>query len=216
MSQELKEINVRYSELAETSCCLSCGGAINHAQPQLGEICLDLGSGRGNDVLRMAESVGKDGHAYGLDISDGMLKKAGSTATRLGVENASFIKGKFESIPLDDNSVDVVISNCAINHADDKQLVWNEVYRILKKGGRFVVSDIYSTAPVPKEYANDPVAISECWGGSVTKEVYFNQLSNAGFKTVEIREESDPYPKGSIKVASITLLGLKPSSCCSK
>ena len=140
---EYTEINKRYSELAETACCLSCGGAINYSQAAAGEVCVDLGSGRGTDVLRLAEDVGEDGFVYGIDISDGMIEKAKSTAAKLGVTNAEFIQSPLEQIKLDDNLADLVISNCTINHASDKQAVWNEVFRILKKGGRFIVSDIY-------------------------------------------------------------------------
>ncbi|MBL7006810.1 MAG: methyltransferase domain-containing protein [Spirochaetia bacterium] len=206
-------VNLRYSKLAETSCCLSCGGAINHSKVAEGETCVDLGSGRGTDALRMAESVGPEGFVYGIDISEGMLKKAEKNAEKLGTKNVSFLKSNLETIPLEDSSVDLVISNCTINHADNKQTVWNEIFRILKKGGRFVVSDIYSSEPVPEEYKNDPAAIAECWAGSVTRELYAEQLNNAGFSDIHILEESDPYPKGEIEVASWTILGIKPSGC---
>lgn len=208
-------INVRYSELATQSCCLSCGGAINHGEAQKGEVCVDLGSGRGNDVIRLSEMVGPEGRVYGIDISDGMLDKARATAKRFGIENAEFIQSDLETLPLPDDHIDLFISNCTINHAENKQSVWNEVHRCLKKGGRFVVSDIFSTAEVPPQYRNDPEAVAECWAGSVTREEYLAQLENAGFKEVQIIEESDPYPKGSIEVVSWTILGIKPSGCCS-
>lgn len=211
--QTTSAINVRYSELAETSCCLSCGGAINHSEPAPGEICADLGSGRGSDVIRLAESVGETGFAYGIDISDGMLAKARRTAEKLGITNVEFRKSNLEDLPLSDESIDLLISNCTINHASDKQRVWDEVYRVLRKGGRFVVSDIYSLQPVPDKYRNDPEAVAECWAGSVTREVYVSQLEQAGFKDVQILEESDPYEKGSIEVVSWTILGIKPSGC---
>ncbi|HBH47089.1 MAG TPA: methyltransferase type 11 [Bacteroidales bacterium] len=210
----LVEINKRYSELAVDDCCLSCGGAVDHSKPQPGEICLDLGSGRGTDVIRMAEEVGEKGYVYGLDISDGMLKKAESTARKMGVENLRFIKSELEIIPLAHKSIDLIISNCTINHADDKQAVWNEIYRVLKEGGRFVVSDIYSTSPVPEEYKNDPEAIAECWAGAVTRQEYMDQLAKAGFKSIEVIEESVPYEKGKVKVSSITIKGTKGKGCC--
>jgi arsenite methyltransferase len=210
----LIEINKRYSELATTNCCLSCGGAVNYAEPQLNEICVDLGSGRGTDTIRMAESVGKDGFVYGIDISDGMIEKARKTAERLEVSNVDFIKSTLEEIKLGDQIADLVISNCTINHADDKQLVWNEIFRILKKGGRFVVSDIYSTSPVPDEYRNDPEAIAECWAGSVTRDEYLAQIETAGFTGFQIIEESAPYEKGKIKVDSWTISGKRPSGKC--
>jgi len=208
-------INNRYTELAESTCCLSCGGAIDHSQPQPGEICVDLGSGRGTDAIRLAEIVGEAGFVYGIDISDGMINKATRTAENLGIKNVRFLQSPLEKIKVDDNVVDLVISNCTINHASDKQAVWNEVFRILKKGGRFIVSDIYAPTAIPDEYRNDPVAIAECWAGSVTREEYLEQLEKAGFTSVRIVEESTPYEKGKTMVASWTLEGFKPASCCS-
>lgn len=209
-------INVRYSELAQTSCCLSCGGAINHGNARTGERCVDLGSGRGTDVLRLAETVGAGGFVYGIDISDGMLHKARRHAEQLGFSNVSFEKASLEALPIDSATIDLVISNCTINHADDKQQVWHEVFRMLRDGGRFVVSDIYATSPVPAEYRNDPAAVAECWAGSVTREEYIEQLRLAGFTEVRILEESEPYPKGSIEVVSWTIQGFKtPRKRCS-
>jgi ubiquinone/menaquinone biosynthesis C-methylase UbiE len=209
------EINKRYSELAGTTCCLSCGGAFDHSDPKPGEICIDLGSGRGTDVLRLAEITGKEGFVYGIDISDGMIQKAKSTATKLGVTNAEFINCPLEKIALPDGIADLVISNCTINHASDKQSVWNEVFRLLKNGGRFVISDIYASEPIPEEYRTDPAAIAECWAGSVTREEYLDQLRKAGFNVVDILEESSPYEKGKAMVASWTIAGIKQScSCC--
>ncbi len=211
---EIKEINKRYSTLAESDCCLSCGGAMNYAEAQAGEICVDLGSGRGTDVLRLAELAGENGFAYGIDISEGMLKKAQSNAEKLGVTNVKFIETELDKTTLGDNSADLVISNCTINHATDKQAVWNEVHRILKKGGRFVVSDIYSVTEIADEFRNDPVAVAECWAGSVTREQYMLQLETAGFASVTILEESAPYVKGKAEVCSFTILGIKGKCSC--
>ncbi len=210
---EIKEINNRYSELAESECCLSCGGAINYAEPQKGEVCVDLGSGRGTDVLRMAESVGETGFVYGIDISDGMLEKARKNAEKFNIRNVRFVKSELEKLELPDKTADLVISNCTLNHAEDKQAVWDEIYRILKKGGRFVVSDIYATIPIAEEYRTDPIAIAECWAGAVTRNEYMQQLENAGFASVEIIEESKPYSKGKAEVASFTIAGKKASGC---
>lgn len=203
------EINKRYTVLAETACCLSCGGAVNYAKASPGEVCVDLGSGRGSDVIRLAQTVGKDGFVYGIDISEGMIKKSKDTARRLEVTNVDFLHSPLERLSLGDNTADLVISNCTINHSSDKQAVWNEIYRILKEGGRFVVSDIYSIHPVPDKYKNDPVAISECWAGSVTRDEYLQQLNLAGFSSIKILEESKPYEKGEVMVASWTLAGIR-------
>ncbi len=211
-------VNLRYSKLATTSCCLSCGGAVRYSQAQIGEVCVDLGSGRGTDVLRLAEDVGADGYVYGIDISDGMIEKARRRAQQMGIAHAEFIQADLGALPLDDSTTDLVISNCTINHAENKQQVWNEIFRILKPGGRFVISDIYSTLAVPEQYRTDPEAVAEFWAGSVTRDAYVSQLAKAGFQDIEILEESEPYPKGSIEVVSWTIMGHVPSSgsCCSK
>lgn len=202
-------INERYTNLSETTCCLSCGGAINHAGVQPGEVCLDLGSGRGNDVIRMAEEAGENGFAYGIDLSDGMVKKARTNLDKFGVTNAEIIQSEMESLPLNDNSVDVTISNCTINHSSNKEAVWSEVFRVLKPGGRFVVSDIYATAPIADEYRNDPQAVAECWAGAVTRAEYLTMLEETGFTNIIILEESEPYAKGMAEVASFTVYGEK-------
>ena len=202
-------INERYTNLSETTCCLSCGGAINHAGVQPGEVCLDLGSGRGNDVIRMAEEAGENGFAYGIDLSDGMVKKARTNLEKFGVTNAEIIQSEMESLPLKDNSVDVTISNCTINHSSNKEAVWSEVFRVLKPGGRFVVSDIYATAPIADEYRNDPQAVAECWAGAVTRAEYLTMLEETDFTNIKILEESEPYAKGMAEVASFTVYGEK-------
>lgn len=205
----IEAINERYTNLSETSCCLSCGGAINYAKPQPDEICVDLGSGRGNDVIRLAEEVGEKGYVYGIDISEGMIAKAKLNLQKFEVENAGIMQAELEKLPLKNQSVDLVISNCTINHASDKQAVWNEVYRILKSNGRFVVSDIYATSPIADEYRNDPAAVAECWAGAVTKDEYLILLETAGFKNLVVYEESAPYAKGKAEVASWTIEGKK-------
>lgn len=202
-------INLRYTSLSETSCCLSCGGAINHAHVQKGDVCVDLGSGRGNDVIRLAEEVGETGFVFGIDISEGMLSKAKANLEKFEVKNASIVKAELEKLPLGNNSVHLVVSNCTINHASDKPAVWREVYRILKEAGRFVVSDIYATHPIADDYKNDPEAVAECWAGSVTRAEYLRMLEEAGFKDITIFEESEPYLKGKAEVASFTISGTK-------
>lgn len=213
-NERTQAIGERYGQLAESSCCLSCGGAIRYAEARPGEVCLDLGSGRGQDVLRLAETVGPAGHAYGLDVSDGMLDKSRRNAAKLGLANVTFLKSPLERIPLPDASVDLVVSNCTINHADDKPAVWSEIHRVLKAGGRFVVSDIYATADVPEAYRADPEAVAECWAGSVRRDVYLSTVAGAGLVGLQVIEESAPYDKGRIQVASFTLAGIKPGGCC--
>ncbi len=211
---EIKEINKRYSDLSESDCCLSCGGAISYAKAKPGETCVDLGSGRGTDVLRLAEEVGEKGFVFGIDVSDGMLEKARKNAAKFNVNNVRFINCELESTPIPDGTIDLVISNCTLNHASDKQAVWNEIFRMLKPGGRFVISDIYAVETIAEEYRNDPVAVAECWAGAVTRNEYMEHLHSAGFTSVEVIEESAPYKKEKALVASITLAGNKSVVCC--
>ncbi len=212
----IEAVQERYSELAESACCLSCGGAASACEPKPGEVCLDLGSGRGTDVLRFAEAVGPTGHAYGVDMADGMLEKARRTAEKLGVANATFLRAPLDGIPLPDASVDWVASNCALNHATDKAAVWREIARVLKPGGRFVVSDIYAVETIPDAYRNDPEAVAECWAGAVTRKEYLDHVAGAGLVDVRVTEESQPYAKGKAIVASFTVHGAKKArhACC--
>lgn len=209
------EINNRYTLLAEDTCCLSCGGAVDKSQAKTGEICIDLGSGRGTDVLRLAEEVGEKGFTYGIDVTDGMIQKAEATARKMGVENVKFIKSDLEKIDLPDETAHLIISNCTLNHVANKTAVWKEIFRLLKFGGRVVISDIYSSEPVPAEYANDPAAVAECWAGAITKEDYLKIISATGFDNLKILEESKPYPKGKIEVSSFTITATKEDyRCC--
>lgn len=207
-------IESRYGELAESSCCLSCGSAAALCEPEPGQVCVDLGSGRGTDVIKLAGRVGPTGHAYGIDITDTMLDKARKTAAKLGVTNATFLRCELEHLGLPDKSVDWVTSNCVLNHAGDKAQVWREIARVLKKGGRVAVSDIYATEPIPEAYRNDPEAIAECWAGAVTRDEYLGHIRQAGITEVHVVEESEPYEKGKARVVSFTVTGRKPAGCC--
>lgn len=209
------EIAGRYTTLANDTCCLSCGGAVDKSEAKLNEVCIDLGSGRGTDVLRLAEEVGEGGFVYGIDVTEEMIRKATSTATKMGIENVKFIQSDLEQIPLEDETAHLIISNCTLNHVTNKAKVWAEIYRLLKNGGRFIISDIYSSEPVPEEYANDPEAVAECWAGSITKAEYIEIIKRTGFKDFRILEESQPYPKGKIEVSSFTITARKDEfSCC--
>ena len=207
--QFTKAISVRYDELSGQQCCLSCGGAINFADISPGFYCADLGSGKGYDVMKMATLAGENGYVWGVDVSESMMETGKSNAARLNLKNVEFIKSELENIRLRDKTLDLVLSNCTINHSLKQEKVWEEIFRILKPGGHFVVSDIYAMEQVPEKFRNDPVAVSECWAGAVIKDVYFSNIRNAGFSAVEIIEESAPYEKGSIKVRSFTVKGYK-------
>lgn len=212
MSQEtvLKDfIAVRYEKEADSCCNLSCGGALDLAVVQEGEVVLDLGSGRGNDVIKAARQSGSTGKAYGVDFTRRMVQVAESTRKKLRVTNAEFLEGAIDKIPLGNDSVDVVISNCTINHAQDKSSVYAEIYRVLKPGGRFIVSDVLADKDLPEEVKNDPEAWAACYGGAIVKEEYMDAIQQGGFNSVEILEESAPYEKGGVMVISSTIRGIK-------
>lgn len=211
-------IDERYSSLAEQACCLSCGGAAGRIDAKPGEVCVDLGSGRGTDALALAEKVSPEGHVYGVDVAAGMVQKARRTAEKMGVRNITFVQCTLEHLDVPAAVADWVTSNCTINHASDKAAVWREIARILKRGGHFVVSDIYAISEVPVEYRTDPHAVAECWAGAVTKSEYLAQVEAAGLVDVTIVEESAPYEKGKISVASFTLSGRRPGAtlCCAR
>ena len=145
------------------------------------------------------------------DISDGMVGAASASAREQGFTSVEFRRRHLHDTGLDDASVDFMISNCAINHAPDKDAVYRETFRFLKPGGRFVVSDIYATSEVPADFADDPDAVAECWGGAVTRDAYLSTLVAAGFEALEVLEEREPYAKGKIEVCSFTIRGRKPA-----
>ncbi len=208
------EIERRYTGLAEQECCLSCGGAVDLSKPQTGETCVDLGCGKGTDLIRLREAVGETGLVFGVDVAEGMLAKARKTVEKFGYHNVLLVRSELESLQLGNAVADLVVSNCTLNHASDKRAVWSEIKRVLKKGGRFVVSDIYATEPVPAEYANDPVAVAECWAGAITRREYMAILAEQGFKNVRVLEESKPYEKGKISVVSFTVTANTSTCSC--
>jgi len=208
--KNIRAVESRYGGLANSTCCLSCGGAADLGKAEPGETVVDLGSGQGADVLKLAAAVGDRGFVFGVDTSEGMIRRARRTAEKMGVNNIRFIHGAFEHIGLDDCTADLVISNCSINHSEDKPRVWSEVYRILKPGGRFVVSDITAMEPVPERYRNDPEDVAECWAGAELRASYLAHVAAAGLGELAVSEESQPYRRGQAVLASFTLSGRKP------
>ena len=165
---------------------LGCGNPTALAQLHAGEHVLDLGSGGGIDVLLSAKRVGPAGKAYGLDMTDEMLALARENQRRAGVENVEFLKGEIENIPLPENSVDVVISNCAINLSADKDRVFREAFRVLRPGGRFAVSDVVVRGPVPADIRRNVELWVGCVAGALDESEYRVKLGAAGFAEVEI------------------------------
>ena len=165
---------------------LGCGNPTALADLKPGETVLDLGSGGGIDVLLSARRVGPTGNAYGLDMTDEMLELARDNQRKAGVQNVEFLKGEIENIPLPDNSVDVIISNCVINLSADKDRVLREAFRVLKPGGRFAVSDIVVRGEMPKEIQHTVELWAGCIAGALEDRDYEAKLARAGFKNVEV------------------------------
>lgn len=168
---------------------LGCGNPTAIASLKEGNIVLDLGSGAGFDAFLAAKKVGPTGKVIGVDMTDEMLKKARKNAQKGGFINVEFRKGDIESLPLDDNSVDVVISNCVINLAPDKAKVFKETYRVLKAGGSLMVSDVVLIKPLPEVLKNDKDLLVGCVSGAILKKDYLNLLKQAGFSDITIHKE---------------------------
>lgn len=165
---------------------LGCGNPTALAHLNAGETVLDLGSGGGIDVLLSARRVGPTGKAYGLDMTDDMLALARENQRKAGVENIEFLKGEIEHIPLPDNSVDVIISNCVINLSGDKDQVLREAFRVLKPGGRFAVSDVVVRGEVPVEIRRNIELWVGCVAGALRDSEYTDKLAKAGFAAIAI------------------------------
>jgi arsenite methyltransferase len=163
-----------------------CGNPTALAELKPGETVLDLGSGGGIDVLLSARRVGPTGKAYGLDMTDQMLALANENKRKSGVANVEFLKGEIESIPLPDDSVDVIISNCVINLSADKDKVLREAFRVLKPGGRFAVSDVVTRGEILPEIRQSVLAWVGCIAGALEENDYRNKLASCGFEQIEI------------------------------
>ena len=165
---------------------LGCGNPTALAKLNPGETVLDLGSGGGIDVLLSAQRVGPTGKAYGLDMTDEMLALANENKRKSGVENVEFLKGEIEHIPLPDNSVDVIISNCVINLSADKDKVLREAFRVLKPGGRFAVSDVVTRGQIKPEIRKSILLWVGCIAGALDENDYRAKLTAAGFESVDV------------------------------
>ncbi|MGB2623787.1 MAG: arsenite methyltransferase [Candidatus Acidiferrum sp.] len=165
---------------------LGCGNPTALAKLNAGETVLDLGSGGGIDVLLSARRVGPTGRAYGLDMTDEMLALANENKRKAGAENVEFLKGEIEHIPLPDNSVDVIISNCVINLSGDKDSVLREAFRVLKPGGRFAVSDVVTRGEIAPEIRRSVLLWVGCVAGALEEGEYRGKLAAAGFEKIEV------------------------------
>ncbi len=170
---------------------LGCGAPIDHLKLQPGERVLDLGSGAGLDVFLAARRVGPGGHVIGVDMTPQMLEKARANALKQGVRHVEFRQGRLESLPVEASTIDAVTSNCVINLVPDKTAVFREVARVLKPGGRLVISDIVLDGPLPAAVEKDVYAYVGCISGALQRDAYFGQLRDAGLAEVEVLMDVD-------------------------
>jgi arsenite methyltransferase len=212
---------------------LGCGNPTALAKLNAGETVLDLGSGGGIDVLLSAQRVGPTGRAYGLDMTDEMLELANENKRKSGLENVEFLRGEMEHIPLPDNSVDVIISNCVINLSADKDQVLREALRVLKPGGRFAVSDVVTRGEMLPEIRQNVLLWVGCVAGALEENEYRAKLTAAGFEKIEIEatriyrmDDAREFlsgqnidvdaiaPQVDGKFMSAFVRAVKPQSCC--
>lgn len=231
-----KEVKKRYGQLAEesSSCCpdysccdigysieeikdlpsdisefsLGCGNPVALADIRKGETVLDIGAGGGLDVFLASQKVGPEGKVIGLDMTEQMVEKARKNARKGSYNNVEFKLGETEDIPVKDNSIDLVMSNCVINLVPNKEKAYREIYRILKRGGRFVISDLVTEKELDESIRNNPEKLVACVGGALTEKGYISVIKKVGFKNVKILKKSSMVVSG-VKVLSETVRGEK-------
>ncbi|TFG27622.1 arsenite methyltransferase [Candidatus Thorarchaeota archaeon] len=176
--------------ISATESFAGCGNPVALASLREGEVVLDLGHGAGLDMFVASKKVGNSGKVIGVDMTPAMIEKAKKNAKELGITNVDFRFGDIEDMPVDDDSVDVVISNCVINLAPSKAKVFQEVYRVLKPGGRVMVSDIVLSKPLPKEVSDEVITYTGCIGGAILDEEYLQHMRDAGFIDARITSKA--------------------------
>lgn len=196
MSNEDISKSIGYTEkeiasVPEANLGLGCGNPTALAEIKEGETVLDLGSGAGFDCFLISKKVGKTGNVIGVDMTEKMIEKAKMTAKKYDYKNINFRLGEIENLPVDDNSVDAIVSNCVINLAPDKTKVFKESYRVLKKSGKMFISDIVLLKELSEEQKNDEKLLSGCVGGALLKDDYIKKLKDAGFKVSVLIEDSE-------------------------
>ena len=200
-----------------TNISLGCGDPVTIAGLHAGETVLDLGSGGGIDCFLAARQVGENGYVIGVDMTPAMLEKANANKLKMGVQNVEFRKGQIEALPVTDNSVDVIMSNCVINLSPDKPAVFREAFRALKPGGRISVSDIVTEGEFSPELRADTAQWAECVTGAIDVKDYTSQIHDAGFVNIQVVDKSDAEgiierKPGMPRVFSARVTAVKPES----
>ncbi|MCA1762112.1 MAG: arsenite methyltransferase [Flavobacteriales bacterium] len=182
-----------YSEVkgynADADLSLGCGLPTQFAQIQPGDTVIDLGSGAGNDCFIARHEAGETGKVIGIDFTEAMIKKARKNAEKLGLNNVEFRQGDIEDMPISDAIADVIVSNCVLNLVPDKQKVITEIFRVLKPGGHFSISDIVLVGELPEALKTDAEMYAGCVAGAIQKDEYLHYISNAGFNDITIQKE---------------------------
>ena len=184
----------------EANLGLGCGVPIDFLDLQTGETVLDLGSGPGLDAFLAAQRVGGTGHVIGVDMTPEMLERARTNASKMGVSHVEFREGRLESLPVEDGTVDAVTSNCVINLVPDKEVVFREIARVLKPGGRLVISDIILDGRLPEAIEQDIYAYVGCVSGAMERKAYFDKVEAAGLSSIEVLKDLD-YGKSIVEQA---------------
>lgn len=192
--------------ISEADLGLSCGSPTHTSSLKPGDTVLDLGSGAGVDVFRAAQAVGPQGYVIGVDMTPEMIARARANAEKGGYDNVEFRLGDIEKLPVDDSSVDLVISNCVINLVPDKRVAFKEIFRVLKPGGRISISDIVTHGAVPQDVRQDMALWAGCIAGAVDREDYLAMVEQTGFRNIQIVKSSgyDAYRGEGYGIASIT------------
>ncbi len=215
---------------------LGCGLPTEFAKMKEGDTVIDLGSGAGNDAFVARKVVGERGKVIGIDFTEPMIARARENAEKLGLNNVEFRQGDIEHMPVTANKADVIISNCVLNLVPDKQKVFNEIYRVLKPGGHFSISDIVLEGPLPDKWKEVAELYAGCVSGAIQKSVYLAIIEEAGFKNITLQkdktihipddllanylsaDEIAEYKKGTTRIASLTVYAEKPAkderNCC--
>lgn len=182
-----------YSKLAgyvpDADLALGCGIPVEVAAIKTGDSVLDLGSGAGNDVFVARRIVGDNGKVIGVDMTEAMIEKAKNNNVKLGYHNVEFRQGDIEHLPVDSTSTDVVISNCVLNLVPDKPKAFSEIFRVLKPGAHFAISDVVTTGPLPESIKSAAEMYAGCVSGAIAKESYLDLIKKAGFKNVDVKKE---------------------------
>jgi arsenite methyltransferase len=189
---------------------LGCGNPIVMSALKPGEIVLDIGSGGGLDAFLAAGKVGPTGKVIGVDMTPAMLERARTSAKRSGITNVEFRQGYAEDLPVDDSSVDVILSNCVINLTEDKGRVFREAFRVLKPGGRLEVSDMVTSGPMPMDLRESAAGWAECVTGALPEQEYLDLVSQAGFQNVTTRRSASMGESGEVYVYSVIASARKP------